>query len=201
MIFSNGYYEHHILSFSKHFEISCRNARVQEFFWKMNLWPAKFLSFSSGGRFDDNMFYQYDNSIVGVWRTSYLKKWTLSCRMKAFYWLRTYDAIYYSILECVHHCNDVIGSEMVSQITSLTIVYSTVYSWRRSKKTPKLLVTGLCGGKSPVNGESLTQRAINAQMFPFDDFIMILYHTTWCLSTAPGRISFDTWHTFHPKRI
>ena len=32
---------------------------------------------------------------------------------------------------------------IASQITSLTIVYSTVYS-DRSKKTPKLHVTGLC---------------------------------------------------------
>ena len=35
---------------------------------------------------------------------------------------------------------------MASQITSLTIVYSTVYFGRRSKKIPKLRVTGLSSG-------------------------------------------------------
>ena len=42
------------------------------------------------------------------------------------------------------HYNDVIMSAMVSQITSLTIVHSSVYSRRASKKTSKLCVTGLC---------------------------------------------------------
>ena len=34
-----------------------------------------------------------------------------------------------------------------------TTVYSTFYSKRRSKKTSKLRVTGLCEGNSPVTGE------------------------------------------------
>ena len=52
---------------------------------------------------------------------------------------------------------------MASQITSLTIVYSTVYSRHRSKKTSKLRVTGLCEGNSPVTGEFPAQRASNAE--------------------------------------
>ena len=43
---------------------------------------------------------------------------------------------------------------------------------RRSKKTSKLRVTGLCAGTSPATGEFSTQRASNAEMFPFDDVIM-----------------------------
>ena len=58
----------------------------------------------------------------------------------------------------VHH-NGVIMTAMASQITSLTIVYSTVYSRRRSKKTSKLRVTGLGEGDSPVTGEFAAQRA------------------------------------------
>ena len=54
---------------------------------------------------------------------------------------------------------DVTMSAMASQITSLTIVYSIVYSKRRSKKTSELRVTGLCEGKSPVTGEFPAQRA------------------------------------------
>ena len=60
------------------------------------------------------------------------------------------------------HYNNVIMSAMASQIDSLTIVYSTVYSWCRSKKTSKLRVTSLCGGNSPVTGEFRAQRAGNA---------------------------------------
>ena len=54
-------------------------------------------------------------------------------------------------------------SEMVSQIISLTIVYSTVYSRRRSKKTSKLRVTGLCVGNSPVTGGFPAQMTSNAE--------------------------------------
>ena len=52
---------------------------------------------------------------------------------------------------------------MASQITSLAIVYSTVYSRRKSKKTSKIRVTGLCAGISPVTGEIPAQRASNAE--------------------------------------
>ena len=62
-----------------------------------------------------------------------------------------------------NHYNDVIMSVTASQITSLAIVYSTVYSRRRSKKTSKLRVTGLCVGNSPVTGEFPTQMASNAE--------------------------------------
>ena len=48
---------------------------------------------------------------------------------------------------------------------------------RRSKKTSKLRVTGLCAGNSPVTGEFPTQMASNAEKFPFDDFVMPRQHT------------------------
>ena len=43
---------------------------------------------------------------------------------------------------------------------------------RRSKKTSKLSVTGLCEGNPPVTDGFPSQRASNAAMFPFDDVIM-----------------------------
>ena len=48
------------------------------------------------------------------------------------------------------------------QITSLTSVYSTVYS-DANKKPIKARVTGLCAGKSPGTGEFLAQMASNAE--------------------------------------
>ena len=53
---------------------------------------------------------------------------------------------------------------MASQITSLRIVYTTFYSGgRRSKKTSKLRITGLCAGNSPGAGEVPAQMASNAE--------------------------------------
>ena len=54
---------------------------------------------------------------------------------------------------------------MASQITGVSIVYSIVHA----QKTSKLHVTGLCEVNSPVTGEFPAQRAIDGEMFPFDD--------------------------------
>ena len=62
-----------------------------------------------------------------------------------------------------NHYGDVITGTIASQITSLTIVYSTVYSGADQKKTSKLRVTGLCAGKSPGTGEFPAQMVSNAE--------------------------------------
>ena len=54
-------------------------------------------------------------------------------------------------------------STMSSQITGVSIVYSTVCSGVDQKKTPKLRVTGLYAGNSSVTGEFPAQRASNAE--------------------------------------
>ena len=54
-------------------------------------------------------------------------------------------------------------SALASQITSLTSVYSTVYSRRWSKKISKPRVTSLCDGNSPVTCEFPTQMASSAE--------------------------------------
>ena len=51
---------------------------------------------------------------------------------------------------------------MASQITSLAMVYSAVYSGA-DKKISKLRVTGLCVGNSPGTGEFPAQMASNAE--------------------------------------
>ena len=43
---------------------------------------------------------------------------------------------------------------------------------RRSKKTSKLRVTGLCAGNSPGPVNSLHKGPVTRKMFPFDDVIM-----------------------------
>ena len=49
---------------------------------------------------------------------------------------------------------------VASQITGLTIVYSTGID---KKKQSKLRVTGLCAGNSPVTGEFPARRTSNAE--------------------------------------
>ena len=72
-------------------------------------------------------------------------------------------------LTLAYHYNGVIMSALASEITSLMIVYSAVYPRRSSKQqqqqqnTPKLGVTGLCVGNSPVTGEFPTQRTSNVE--------------------------------------
>ena len=69
------------------------------------------------------------------------------------------------------HYSDVIMSKVASQITSLTIVQPLFFR-HRSKRTPKLRVTGLFVGNSPVTGEFTVHRASNEENVSFDDVIM-----------------------------
>ena len=57
----------------------------------------------------------------------------------------------------LNHYSDVIIGAMASQITSLAIVYSTIYSGADQRK----------------HQSSASHMASNAEMFPFDDFVML----------------------------
>ena len=71
-----------------------------------------------------------------------------------------------------HHYNDVIMGMIASQITSLTIVYSTVYSGAVQRKhqssASQACVRGIHGW--PMN--SPHKEPVTWKMFPFDDVIM-----------------------------
>ena len=70
------------------------------------------------------------------------------------------------------HYNDDIMSAIASQITSLTIVYPTAYSRRRSKKHQNSASLAFVRGihRWPVN--SPHKGPVTRKMFPFDDVIM-----------------------------
>ena len=76
------------------------------------------------------------------------------------------------------HHNDITMSTMASQITSLTIVYSIVYSdadYRKYQSSASLaFVRGIQRG--PVN--SPHKWPVTRKMFLFDDVIMVLLNTT-----------------------
>ena len=70
------------------------------------------------------------------------------------------------------HYNDVIMSAMASQITSLTIVYSTVHSGADQRKHQSSASLAFVRGihRWPVN--SPHKRPVTRKMFPFDDVII-----------------------------
>ena len=76
----------------------------------------------------------------------------------------------------LHHYNDVIMSAMASQITSLMIVYSTVYSGADEKRHQNSASLAFVRGihRWPVN--SPHKGPVTREMFPFDDVIMLI---TW----------------------
>ena len=77
---------------------------------------------------------------------------------------------------CCTHYDDVIMSTIASQITSLTIVYSTVYldADQRTRQSSASLAF-VCGiHRGPVN--SPHKWPVTRKMFPFDDVIMFRVH-------------------------
>ena len=72
------------------------------------------------------------------------------------------------------HYNDVIMGAVASQITSLTIVYSTVYSGADQTKHQSSASLAFVRGihRGPVN--SPHKWPVSRKMFPVDDVIMIL---------------------------
>ena len=75
-------------------------------------------------------------------------------------------------VESVTHYGDVIMDEIASQITSLTIVYSTVYSDEDQRKHQSSASLAFVRGihRGPVN--SPHKWPVTRKMFPFDDVIM-----------------------------
>ena len=79
-----------------------------------------------------------------------------------------------------NHYNDVIMDTMASQMTSLTIVYSTVYSGADQRKHQSSVSLAFVSGihRGPVN--SPHKWPVTRKMFPFDDVIMYCHpHLLW----------------------
>ena len=80
-----------------------------------------------------------------------------------------------SIASALHH-NDVRMGAMASQITSLAIVYSTVFSADQRKHQISASLAFVKGiHRWPVN--SPHKWSVTRKMFPFDDVIMLANHT------------------------
>ena len=71
------------------------------------------------------------------------------------------------------HYNDVIMGTIASQITSLTIVYSTVYSVADQRKHQSSASLAFVWGIHRGTGNSPHKWTVTRKMFPFDDVIML----------------------------
>ena len=87
------------------------------------------------------------------------------------------------------HYNDVTMGAIASQITSLTVygLLNRLFG-RRSKKTSKFRVTGLCAENSPGPVNFPHKWLVTRKMFPFDDVIMVKLSSERALSCALNNI-------------
>ena len=81
------------------------------------------------------------------------------------------------------HYGDVVMGAIASQITSLTIVYSTVYSGADQRKHQSSESMAFVRGihRGPVN--SPHKWPVTRKMFPFDDVIMFIFGTHHVMHT------------------
>ena len=104
-------------------------------------------------------------------RHSTAAQWTASITMNHNRIWRTFRNIHKR--ECLCHYDDVIMGAIASQITSLTIVYPTVYSGADQSKHQSSASLAFVWGirRGPVN--SPHKWPVTLKMFPFDDVIMV----------------------------
>ena len=120
----------------------------------------------------------------------------------ATYWLT------YTVISWLDYC-DVIMGATASQITSLTIVYSLVYSATDKKNFKAPRHWPLCGEFTGPRGihrgpvKSPHKGPVTGKMIPFDDVIM---RKAWypsgnftCVSCERHGIPVETLHMFHAK--
>ena len=130
-----------------------------------------------------------------------------SCYSKARWRLFPLDCR--DLTKLIAHYSDVITSAMASQITSLAIVYSTVYSGTDQRKHQSSALLARCEGNSPVN--SPHKGPVTRKMFPFDEVIinckfeafvlqLSVLFTTSIRSTARWRYHENCEKPFHPKK-
>ena len=136
-------------------------------------WPGQ-----NGHMFADDIFECLDIAII--WTNNNLAYWRI-CASLGLDGLIP-DAMTLICRYCNHY-GDVIKGALASQITSLAVVYSTVYSdadQRRHQSSASLaFVWGIHRG--PVN--SSHKWPVTRKMFPFDDVIMIENATYVCIKS------------------
>ena len=92
------------------------------------------------------------------------------------------------MLQCGIHYNDVIMGVIASQITSLTIIFSTIYLNTDQRKHQSSASLAFVRGihRRPVN--SPHKWPVTRKMFPFDDVFMHRRFWSWLITNTTGSI-------------
>ena len=93
----------------------------------------------------------------------------------------------------VLHYDDVIMGAMASQITSLTIVYSTLYSDAGQRKHQSSASRAFVQGIHRGSMNSPHKRPVTRKMSPFDDVIIVRRVLPLEVSTLTARFMGPTW--------
>ena len=119
--------------------------------------------------------------LYGDWYVSPMNRLSKLSRVRIFdctlntanvTWHKRFGLSFHRLINDLFHYDDVIMSTIASQITSLTIVYSTVYSGADQSKHQSSASLAFMWGihRGPVN--SPHKWPVTRKMFPFDDVIM-----------------------------
>ena len=127
-----------------------------------------------------------------VWGSAQSHIWNTSSR--------TQEA---NLRQCLSHYDDVIMGAIASQITSLTIVYSTDYSDADHRKHQSSASLAFVNYRGPVN--SPHKWPVTRKMFPFDDVIMSYSISNSCLICDAKKTHiwydcYDRW-SYNKRRI
>ena len=127
-------------------------------------------------------FNKIMNIFIYIYHTLILVSHHKRLYLKFFNWMyfisnqldicRTYGTITGDMIQPFFHYNDVIMSAIASQISSLTIVYSDVYSGVDQRKHQSSASLAFVRGIHRWQVNSPHKRPITRKMFSFDDVIM-----------------------------
>ena len=100
-----------------------------------------------------------------------------------------------------YHYDDVTMSLMASQITSLTIVYSTVYSGADQRKHQSSASLAFVRGIHRGQVNSPHKWPVTRKMFPFDDVIMTINSSGKHPGDISGRLAVTRCQLYSPRYI
>ena len=134
----------------------------------MHLFKMYYLSFLSWILFGVNVYLFSTKKYLDLRQSLCKYEWTST--LKTFIWHKKYN--HETNWHVALHYGDVIMGTIASQITSLTVVYPTVYSDADQRKYQSSASLAFVWGihRGPVN--SPHNWPVTRKMFPFDDVIM-----------------------------
>ena len=131
---------------------------------------------------DDLTSYDLAKSLLVI-QTQWIFSQKFNCELINLVWNENTSTQTTTFME---HYGDVIMDAIAYQITSLTIVYSTVYSDADQRKHQSSASLAFVRGihRGPVN--SPHNWPVTRKMLPFDDVIMSNFHgiSSWCIKNS-----------------